>query len=316
MLPKFFYNQISGTKTNKPQNLYPKKMSYEEWGDEYADYGEENYDYDDYGDGDPDEGMILERNKTSELQSMRNFKHVLLEQKTLKSNLESKVKNLAQEFLDFRLDTGDYWNALRQNQFSVRGAKTWLNDKIIELMDTKTMHDIPPANYRDCLICYDTFPSHQVMQAGCGHFFCEDCYVHYVTEKIKTKLPNEVVEMKCPSRKCPFWVWDNLIAKLLGNNSKIYERYQRFLLDDFVDKSPTIIFCPSPDCPTATEVDDKMLSRSGRLPQKDVVCSCNNLICLRCEALGHEPLGCEIFEEWEENLDKKKDQLSGFWMKR
>lgn len=121
--------------------------------------------------------------------------------------------------------------------------------------------------------------------------------------------------MKCPSRKCPFFVWDNLIAKLLGNNSKIYERYQRFLLDDFVDKSPTIIFCPSPDCPTATEVDDKMLSRSGRLPQKDVVCSCNNLICLRCEALGHEPLGCEIFEEWEENLDKKKDQLSGFWMK-
>ena len=79
-----------------------------DYDDEYAyddgDYGYEDddgYGYereDEYGDGaySQEEKMILERKNTSEIQSMRNFKHELLEPRTLKSNLTSKVSSIQQ----------------------------------------------------------------------------------------------------------------------------------------------------------------------------------------------------------------------------
>lgn len=82
--------------------------------DEYG-YDDDSYGYDDdYGYGDTygedrysqEEKLILERKNTSELQTMKNFQHVLLEPKTLKSNLTSKVSTIQQNMIDFNLDVG------------------------------------------------------------------------------------------------------------------------------------------------------------------------------------------------------------------
>lgn len=295
-----------------------------DYDDEYAyddgDYGYEDddgYGYereDEYGDGaySQEEKMILERKNTSEIQSMRNFKHELLEPRTLKSNLTSKVSSIQQSQMDFNLDVGDYWNALRKNEFNINKSKTWLNDRIIDLMTTKAVKEPLKGKNQDCMVCFENYQLHEMYQAGCNHTFCEECYKEFQHSKIGSG-PN-CVEMTCPMKGCPFMVWDNLITKVLGNEDKYYEKYQKYLLDDFVKWSPTIIYCPAPDCTVSIEVDEKMLSNNGKIPQRDISCRCEAQVCLRCSNYGHEPLDCNSFREWEDNLEKKKDKLSGFWM--
>ena len=108
-----------------------------DYAEDYGDYGD-----DDYGmDEEPsyDDKMYLERRETSEISAMRNFKHELLDPKTLKSNLESKVKSLAILCADFKLDTAEFWNALRKNQFSVmnsQGIKLFLIDFFTTLLES------------------------------------------------------------------------------------------------------------------------------------------------------------------------------------
>jgi len=75
----------------------------------------------------------------------------------------------------------------------------------------------------------------------------------------------------------------------LGTNSKSYEKYLKYMMDDFVKESPNMLFCPGPDRVLAIGVQEKMLTKSNRLPLKDVFCSCDSIVCLRCGLMGHEP---------------------------
>lgn len=48
----------------------------------------------------------------------------------------------------------------------------------------------------------------------------------------------------------------------------------------------------------------------------DAVCNCGTLVCLQCQKLGHEPLDCKWFEEWDSNLEKVMDTLNDDWKKK
>ena len=79
-------------------NDYEDEYGYDDGG-EYGYEDDDGYGYDDNDDDggySHEEKMILERKNTSEIQTMRNFKHELLEPKTLKSNLTSKVSSIQQ----------------------------------------------------------------------------------------------------------------------------------------------------------------------------------------------------------------------------
>ncbi len=92
------------------------------------------------------------------------------------------------------------------------------------------------------------------------HKTCEDCYKEYIEEKIRNGPT--CIFMTCPSHKCPFFVFDDLVKKILSNSSESYKLYQKHLLDDFVRISPSIVICPTPNCNTSIEVSELVLSKN------------------------------------------------------
>ena len=112
---------------------------------EYDDYG---YDYgcdgeDDYGmdsdAGRQDSGSYAMHSGKNSGMLMANLNHELLDKRLLKENLANKMNSMDKNFRDFNLDPGDYWNYLRQLNFNVKDASGRLEEKIIDLMETKVV---------------------------------------------------------------------------------------------------------------------------------------------------------------------------------
>lgn len=179
-------------------------------------------------------------------------------------------------------------------------------------METKIVKKPIKVEEATCNICFDDFELHKMYEAGCNHIFCENCYKDFQCNKIE-EGPG-CVNMNCPMKSCPYYVVDSMVTKIQGVDDKYWVKYQQHLLDDFVKWSPNIIFCPEPDCKTVIEIDEKMLSAKGKLPQRDIECYCESQICLRCGEPGHEPVSCDDFKGWVDNLDSKVDKLSKTWI--
>lgn len=83
-----------------------------------------------------------------------------------------------------------------------------------------------------------------------------------------------------------------------------------------VEKSPNLIFCLGKNCPDTFMCNEKFLTRELHLPQMDGVCNCGTITCLKCGDVGHEPLNCDMFTEWNEDLQNKLDSLNSDWKKK
>lgn len=80
--------------------------------------------------------------------------------------------------------------------------------------------------------------------------------------------------------------------------------------------SPNLIPCPAKRCEKTFYCDENLISVHNRLPEKDGMCDCNNIICFRCKLDGHEPLDCSMMESWKKNIDmlsQINDQLNKKW---
>jgi len=78
--------------------------------------------------------------------------------------------------------------------------------------------------------------------------------------------------------------------------------------------SPAVVVCTKPDCNTSIEVTETVLSKNDNLPQRDVSCSCEFLICLKCGMPGHSPIDCTVSHDWNSQIDARKDKLSTYWI--
>lgn len=87
-------------------------------------------------------------------------------------------------------------------------------------------------------------------------------------------------------------------------------------MDDFVANNNTTVYCLGKRCKKTFKCEEKFLSVNKKLPAMDAVCECGTLVCLRCKNLGHEPLDCKWFEEWDSSLEKVMDTLNNDWKKK
>lgn len=87
-------------------------------------------------------------------------------------------------------------------------------------------------------------------------------------------------------------------------------------MDYFIENSNTNVYCLGKGCDKTFKCEEKFLSKNNKLPAMDAVCDCGTLVCLRCKKLGHEPLDCKWFDEWDSNLEKVMDTLNNDWKKK
>lgn len=80
-----------------------------------------------------------------------------------------------------------------------------------------------------------------------------------------------------------------------------------------VEKCPYFIYCTGKDCNFTFKVEEKFLTKNLTLPRLDGVCKCGSLVCMKCKNIGHEPLICKLFKEWDDNLAGRLDALNNNW---
>lgn len=249
--------------------------------------------------------LMLDRKTTRENSKAVVLEHDVYEQSELKDILDTKILLLKGFASEIPINNGEFWNILRNNSFFVNTSKNKLQDSILDLCQTKFNQKSEKIDEGEfCMVCYEELNSdkNNLYHIGCLHYFCQDCMIEHIKQQI-SEGPNCLL-MKCPYEDCQYMIYDDYISQFLsetsGSNEKSYKMYKRFLLEDFVGRSPNMNYCCDKTCEKVLSIDHKFLSKNMNKPPKDVFCQCNTLVCLKCSGYGHEPLSCEYKEYWNE----------------
>lgn len=130
-------------------------------------------------------------------------------------------------------------------------------------------------------------------------------------EFIVSSKGHTALETTCPYSGCPYGISIDIVEDCCSK--QIIDLFEKFYIEIFVETSPYTSFCKAPDCNYVFLVDEKYLSTKGNLPQKNAICYCGTPLCLRCKGLSHEPLNCEMYKSWDENISKIYDKLNYLW---
>ncbi|CAN8247654.1 unnamed protein product [Cochlearia groenlandica] len=141
----------------------------------------------------------------------------------------------------------------------------------------------------ECGICFE---SYEIVTVSCGHYYCNTCWIGYITTKINDGPGCLVV--KCPDPSCSFVVGQDLIEKVVTQEDK--EKYYRYFLRSYVEESTKKIkWCPSPGCEHAVEFS---FESGGRENYYDVSCFCSYEFCWNCSEEAHSPVDCVTVSKW------------------
>lgn len=148
----------------------------------------------------------------------------------------------------------------------------------------------------ECPICIDEIDvdfSHPI--DGCGHVYCRDCIVHYVTDAINNKnLP-----IACPDPQCGGELSMYDIEMLVDRD--LYVKFTEFSLATLVEANPEYSCCPTADCKYI------FIHQSGD-PCRLNCPACKNSYCLDCKCDWHEGVDCKAYQAWAAE-NKQGDQL-------
>jgi Zinc finger, C3HC4 type (RING finger) len=100
-----------------------------------------------------------------------------------------------------------------------------------------------------CRICCDDFKTDSgkwIQLTDCGHGFCSDCLVDYITEYAKASSTGYVIE--CPHHDCAQLISKKEILDVVLPSSDTNERLRRSAIDTFVVAAQDYTYCPFPGC--------------------------------------------------------------------
>uniref|UniRef100_A0A1I7T1J0 RBR-type E3 ubiquitin transferase n=1 Tax=Caenorhabditis tropicalis TaxID=1561998 RepID=A0A1I7T1J0_9PELO len=147
----------------------------------------------------------------------------------------------------------------------------------------------------ECSICCDEV---SVMGFECEHFACSQCWKQYLNINI------DKPRIGCIDPECLYVVCADSLRELGGD----VEVQSQVIRNDFVDRSPNIVWCPSKDCQLAVKSDSF----------DTVECRCGLLFCFRCRLDPHAPATCIQVRNWEKRDDfgVTADEKSFGWIIR
>eukprot|EP01097_Dermamoeba_algensis_P003854 TRINITY_DN2611_c0_g1_i4.p1 TRINITY_DN2611_c0_g1~~TRINITY_DN2611_c0_g1_i4.p1 ORF type:complete len:459 (-),score=77.23 TRINITY_DN2611_c0_g1_i4:105-1481(-) len=150
-----------------------------------------------------------------------------------------------------------------------------------------------------CGVCFENIQASSADILPCNHFFCQSCWVDYLSLKIKD---GESVGLTCMGHKCPTIVDEELVKKYVDKSS--YERYLNFIAKAFLDTNPNVRWCPSEKCGNCLWSE----FRNERVAQ----CTCGLKFCFICNSEAHIPATCDQMKKWK--VKAKDDSETKNWL--
>jgi len=119
----------------------------------------------------------------------------------------------------------------------------------------------------------------------CGHEFCRDCLVDYLTMKISEKA----IPIPCPFNGCTSNVSESDLHLLI--EPKLMEKYEKFMLSNFIETNANdFSCCPTPNCPYLFYYEPGDF---------DFKCpKCTKRYCLNCKVDYHVKSTCKMYQQW------------------
>ena len=160
----------------------------------------------------------------------------------------------------------------------------------------------------------DSVPVSRAASLNCGHWFCDECWAGYLISQInsgRSCVFTRCMGMKCVKKGCTHkfgCACDEMLPESVFyryvKDSQLLEKYRRWMLDNFVEGTKQIKWCPNPQCGNAVEY------KPGG--SKSVKCSCGFEFCFSCSQVAHVPAPCDLVSKW---LQKEQsDDATAVWL--
>ena len=167
-------------------------------------------------------------------------------------------------------------------------------------LHNKTLPPSPAAKKVTCKICYDVFPYGETVGLACGHRFCRECWQPYL--KYKVMEGSTCIFTTCPMKDCSEIVPEIKFQQILSK--EINAKYQKFLVESYVDINRMIKWCPGQNCGKAVQ---------GTGAATDVTCDCGCKFCFKCGDESHFPITCKEKINGLIAVVRRVEMQNGFW---
>ena len=162
-----------------------------------------------------------------------------------------------------------------------------------------------------CEICTEEVDFSDVkIKLACKHYFCEECWLDYLREKI---INGKVTKIPCMKHKCTQILDEKFIRSIISSNKELLEKYDKFLNSKkLLESNKKIKFCPFPDCEGYAE-------KKGM--KKYVKCNYGHEFCFTCLQKPHGFKRCSKmidkgFEEWKSHTLVKRCPFCQYWTEK
>ena len=155
---------------------------------------------------------------------------------------------------------------------------------------------------QQCGICFDDLDYSEgaasaVTNETCGHTFCASCWRQHLIVKVAEE--GKARRIPCMKHKCGAKVTPTVLRSV-DLPSAVLERYDKDVLDSFVEDNGKVTWCPSvPFCGAALVLSDSTSART------DVECGCGEVFCFKCGGPTHTPVPCEWAKQWMEKSENE-----------
>jgi ariadne-1 len=160
-----------------------------------------------------------------------------------------------------------------------------------------------------CQVCFSSTQLMMPMNPFCSssdHLFCKDCWKEYLCLSI---AEGKSRDLRCMAPRCRLLCDEDQVRQLITEhraanvNTKnteesisILEKYERSLLEGFVEDNKKMRWCPSsPHC-----------GRSVMVTSDDchceIECPCGEVYCFSCGKSPHSPATCDMIAQWRQRI--------------
>ena len=225
-------------------------------------------------------------------------------------NLSDKDDN-ADEEVDFLDDLLGHRFTPSSNRFNA-----YENSYRKSLGSEKKKDSIPKLNTikkssdKECALCFEKIENSEEVQLKCGHYFCKDCWIDYLKEKITNANVSKIL---CMQHGCGTVIDTKFIKNILKDNKEFIDKYDKFYQrKKMLEQSDKVKFCPFPDCEGFAEKKGK---------NKYVKCNFGHEFCFDCGNAPHGKKKCsdmmdKEFEEWRSHRIVKRCPCCRMWTEK